>query len=58
LSYGWDKRSKLGDLRLTLGLDNMFDRQPPLDNSNVGYNQGLVGRPGGRFAYLSARRSF
>jgi outer membrane receptor protein involved in Fe transport len=48
----------MGDLRLTFGLDNMFDRQPPLDNSSVGYNQGLVGRPGGRFAYLSARRSF
>jgi hypothetical protein len=58
LSYGWDKRSRMGDLRLTFGLDNMFDRQPPLDNSSVGYNQGLVGRPGGRFAYLSARRSF
>jgi outer membrane receptor protein involved in Fe transport len=58
LSYAFDKKSRLGDLRVTLGLDNLLDRDPPLDNSSVGYNQGLVGRPGGRFGYLSVRRSF
>jgi hypothetical protein len=58
VSYGFDKRSRLGDLRLTVGLDNMFGKEPPLDNYAVGYNQGLVGRPGGRFGYLSVRRVF
>ena len=58
VSYGFDKRSKLGDLRLTVGLDNMFGKEPPLEEGAVGYNQGLVGRPGGRFGYMSVRRSF
>ncbi|MBI5768503.1 MAG: TonB-dependent receptor [Verrucomicrobia bacterium] len=57
LSYAFDKQSKLGDTRVTLGLENLLDRDPPLDNTNVGYNQGLVGRPGGRFGYLSVRKS-
>jgi outer membrane receptor for ferrienterochelin and colicin len=58
LSYGFDKNSKFGDLRVTVGVDNLFGKEPPLDNTNVGYNQGLVGRPGGRFGYMSVRRSF
>ena len=58
VSYGFDKRSRLGDVRITLGVDNMFGKEPPLDNYSVGYNQGLVGRPGGRFGYLSVRRAF
>lgn len=58
LSYAFDKKSRLGDLRVTLGLENILDRDPPLDNTSVGYNQGLVGRPGGRFAYLGVRRAF
>jgi outer membrane receptor protein involved in Fe transport len=57
VSYAFDKKSKLGDTRLTLGLENILDRDPPLDNSSVGYNQGLIGRPGGRFGYLSVRKS-
>ena len=58
VSDGFAKTSELGDLRVTLGLENILDRDPPLDNPNVGYNQGLVGRPGGRFGYLSERRAF
>ncbi len=58
VSYGFAKTSKLGDLRVTFGLENILDRDPPLDNTSVGYNQGLVGRPGGRFGYLSVRRAF
>ena len=58
ITRAFAKTSKVGDLRVTLGLENILDRQPPLDNSSVGYNQGLVGRPGGRFGYLSVRRSF
>ncbi|MSU23499.1 MAG: TonB-dependent receptor [Opitutus sp.] len=57
LSYAFAKTSKLGDMRVTLGLENLLDRDPPLDNAAVGYNQGLIGRPGGRFAYLSVRKS-
>ncbi len=57
-SYAFPKTTRfIGDTRLTLGLENILDRAPPLDNFAVGYNQGLVGRPGGRFAYLSVRKS-
>ncbi len=58
VSYGFDKTSKLGDARITLGLENILDRDPPLENSTVGYNQSLVGRPGGRFGYMSVRKAF
>lgn len=58
LSYAFAKTSKLGDLRVTIGLENILDRDPPLENVNVGYNQGLIGRPGGRFGYMSLRRAF
>jgi outer membrane receptor protein involved in Fe transport len=58
LSYAFDKRSRLGDLRVTLGLENILNKEPPLDYAGVGYNQGLVGRPGGRFGYVAVRRSF
>ncbi len=58
VSHAFAKTSKVGDMRVTLGIDNLLDREPPLDNSNVGYNQGLIGRPGGRFGYVSVRRSF
>ncbi len=58
VSYAFPKTSKLGDTRVTLGLENILDREPPLDNFNAGYHQGLVGRPGGRFGYLSVRRAF
>jgi iron complex outermembrane receptor protein len=57
VSYGFAKNSRLGDTRVTLGLDNLLDRAPPLDNYTVGYNQGLIGRPGGRFGYLSVRKA-
>ena len=49
---------RFGDLRLTLGLENILNKEPPLDYTGVGYNQGLVGRPGGRFGYAAVRRSF
>ncbi|MEY2879044.1 MAG: hypothetical protein RLZZ15_1424 [Verrucomicrobiota bacterium] len=58
LSYAFPKGSKLGDTRVTFGLENILDRDPPLENSNVGYNQGFIGRPGGRFGYVSVRRAF
>lgn len=57
VSYAFAKTSKIGDARITLGLENILDREPPLDNTSVGYNQGLIGRPGGRFGYLSVRKS-
>jgi hypothetical protein len=39
-------------------LENILNKEPPLDYAGVGYNQGLVGRPGGRFGYVAVRRSF
>ena len=39
------------------GIDNLLDREPPIDYVNVGYDQSLVGRPGGRFWFMQLRKS-
>jgi outer membrane receptor protein involved in Fe transport len=44
--------------RLTFGIDNVFDENPPLYDDAVGYDQRFIGRPAGRFWFASLRRSF
>ena len=56
-SYAFRRHRLLGDLQISIGLENLLDRDPPLTPTNTGYNQGLVGRPGGRFAFITVRRS-
>lgn len=56
-SYNFRRRSVLGETRLSVGVENLFDRDPPLARFSTGYLQGLVGRPGGRFVFISFRRS-
>jgi outer membrane receptor protein involved in Fe transport len=61
LSYDFPTGTLLESTRLTLGVDNLFDRQPSLfinSNSPVGYDQALVGRPQGRFGYVALKRTF
>lgn len=48
----------LGGTKLTLGVDNLLDKDPPLWYDGVGYDQSMVGRPQGRFLYVAMRKSF
>lgn len=56
LSYGFARTSWLGETRLSLGIDNLLDREPPVDGSG-GANPTLVARPAGRFAFVALKRS-
>ena len=60
--YGWDIPAGLSpylnNTRVTIGIDNMFDREPPLYYDSIGYESGYVSRPMGRFLYMSVRKSF
>jgi iron complex outermembrane receptor protein len=44
--------------RLTLGVDNAFDRKPPLYDDGVGYDQRFIDRPEGRFWFAGLRKSY
>ena len=57
-SYAFRAHPLFGDTRLSLGLENLFDREPPLVPLANGYNQGFVGRPGGRFGFAAVKRSW
>ena len=50
----------MGNLRLTLGVNNLFDRDPPicLSCSLNGYDASTYDIPGGRFYYLRAEVKF
>lgn len=50
----------MGNLRLTFGVNNLFDRDPPicLSCSLNGYDASTYDIPGGRFYYLRAEVSF
>ena len=43
---------------VTLGMDNVLDEKPDLFYDGVGYQASLIGRPQGRFGYISVRREF
>jgi outer membrane receptor protein involved in Fe transport len=48
----------LNNTRLTLGVDNLLDKQPPLFPDGVGYQQGFVGRPAGRYFSIGLRKTY
>jgi len=60
--FGWDVPTGLipfaNGTRLTVGVDNAFDKEPGLYSDSVGYNQSFVSRPAGRFFYVSLRKEF
>lgn len=43
---------------ITVGMDNILDEKPDLFFDGVGYQASLIGRPQGRFGYLSIRKEF
>jgi iron complex outermembrane receptor protein len=60
--FGWDVPTGLipfaENTRLTVGVDNALDKEPGLYYDTVGYNNGFVSRPAGRFFYVSLRKEF
>ena len=48
----------MDNTRVTIGVDNLFDKQPPLYYDSIGYESGYVSRPMGRFLYVSLRKTF
>ncbi len=56
-SYGFRAHPIFGDTQVAIGMENLFDRDPSLAPTIVGYNQGFVSRPGGRFVFVSLRKS-
>jgi len=48
----------LENTRLTLGVDNAFDKEPPLYYNAVGYDQSMIARPVGRFWFASIKKTF
>jgi outer membrane receptor protein involved in Fe transport len=50
---GW-----LAGTRLMLGVDNLFDRDPPLYRSEKGYWAAFARRPAGRFFYAEVKKTY
>lgn len=63
VSYRFDAETLGGMLkntRINVGVDNLFDRNPPLsyNGGGVGFDQGVISRPQGRFGFMNLRRAF
>lgn len=60
--YGYDLPTGISDwlnnTRVTVGVDNAFDKEPPLYYNGVGYDQGYIARPAGRFFYVGITKRF
>ncbi len=48
----------LSNTRVTVGVDNLLDKSPPLYNNAVGYDQSLISRPSGRFFSIGLRKTY
>jgi len=48
----------LAGTRLLIGVENIFDREPPLEFSNYGFRSGNALRPAGRFFYAELRKTY
>ncbi len=60
IQLGWDKPFSVEGLRLALGANNIFDKEPPpcLTCSLNGYDAGTYDIPGGQFWYVSIDYKF
>jgi outer membrane receptor protein involved in Fe transport len=50
--------SWLENTKITVGVDNLLDKEPPLYYNGVGYDQSQVARPVGRFCFAAVRKTF
>lgn len=48
----------LDNTRLSVGIDNIFDTNPPLARLGIGYEQGFIARPQGRFVFVGLRKTY
>jgi len=48
----------LENTKVTVGVDNLLDKQPPLYYNAVGYDQSQIARPAGRFVYVALKKTF
>jgi hypothetical protein len=53
-----EARSRLAGTFLKHGVDNAFDRDPPLYYSASGYIAGFARRPAGRFFYTELKKTY
>lgn len=58
VSYQFPAGGILDRTKITIGMDNIFDNDPPLYLDSVGYDNSLVGRPQGRFGYVTLKKEF
>ncbi len=56
LNYAFAPSSMLRGMRLSVGVENLFNRDPSPDVNASGYEQGFVGRPAGRFCFVGFRQ--
>lgn len=58
----WTANANLGywmrNIRFTIGVDNLLDRDPPLYYLATGYDNRMVGRPAGRYWYTAVKKTF
>jgi outer membrane receptor protein involved in Fe transport len=58
VSREFSKQSLLRGATVSIGMENLLDRETPPEANGSFYNQGLIGRPAGRFVHVSVRRAF
>jgi len=58
IGYTWSKKGWLHGLRGTLGVDDLFNAEPPVVNDSIGFPYQYVPRAQGRFVHLSVRREW
>jgi hypothetical protein len=58
VSYEFDHKAKdwIKGTKLTLGVENLMDSDPPLTFQSYGYRPGDVRRPAGRFFYAAIKK--
>jgi outer membrane receptor protein involved in Fe transport len=58
VSYQFSSKGLMAGTKITVGMDNVLDEEPPLYADSVGYDNSLAGRPQGRFAFITLKREF
>lgn len=58
INHAFSRDSFMRGAILSIGMENVLDRTPPPDITTGLYNQGFIGRPAGRFAFVSVRQAY
>ena len=59
-NYAFPKRERsvFNDLSLRIGVNNVFDAEPPIADADTGYQRGAGTNPRGRVFYAQATKRF